>query len=276
MRQALRRNSALLWGLGLLVAILALALLGPLLIDRTWAEVGAVRPRRPPSEANWLGTDGQGRDMLAALIMALPQTLTIGLLAGMISLAFGTALGLISGFVGGWVDAVIRTVSDVMMTIPGIAIMVLVASNVREMTVGLMAVIVAALSWMIAARTIRAQTLSVRERGYVQIARLNGVSGARLVFIEVLPNLLPFIAACFVMTVSQAMLATVGLEALGLGPQNDLTLGMIIYWAQYYSAVVRGMWWWWMPPIFLISLIFVALMLISIGLDRTVNRRLAT
>jgi peptide/nickel transport system permease protein len=147
--------------------------------------------------------------------------------------------------------------------------------NVREMTVGIMAVIVAALSWMIATRTIRAQTLSVRERGYVQIARLNGVSGVRLVFVEVLPNLLPFIAASFVMTVSQAMLATIGLEALGLGPQSDLTLGMIIYWAQYYSAIVRGMWWWWMPPIFLISMIFVGLMLTSVGLDSTVNKRLA-
>jgi peptide/nickel transport system permease protein len=75
--------------------------------------------------------------------------------------------------------------------------------------------------------------------------------------------------------VSQAMLATIGLEALGLGPQSDLTLGMIIYWAQYYSAIVRGMWWWWVPPIFLISLIFVGLMLTSVGLDSTVNKRLA-
>ncbi|MSU90851.1 ABC transporter permease subunit [Rhodobacteraceae bacterium 2CG4] len=271
----MRMNAFLGWGLGILVLLILTAIIGPMVADPKMAEVGAVIPRQKPSTEFLLGTDGQGRDMIAVLIYALPQTLKIGLLAGLISLGVGTVLGLVSGFVGGWVDAVIRTISDVMMTIPGIAIMVLVAANVRVMTVEIMAVIVAALSWMIATRTIRAQTLSVRERGYVQIARLNGQSGLKLVFVEVLPNLLTFIAASFVMTVSQAMLATIGLEALGLGPQDDLTLGMTIYWAQFYAAIVRGMWWWWMPPVFIISLIFVGLMLTSIGLDSTVNKRLA-
>ena len=192
----------------------------------------------------------------------------------MISLTLGVTLGLISGFVGGVVDTIIRVLTDVMMTIPGIAILVLVAANVREMTVGLMAVIVASLSWMVATRTIRAQTLSLRERGYVQVARLNGSSGLKLVFVEVLPNLLPFIAASFVVTVSGAMLATIGLEALGLGPQNQLTLGTTIYWAQFYGAILRGMWWWWGPPIVVISIIFVGLMLTAMGLDSFVNKRL--
>ena len=269
-------NRTLAAGLILLAALSLAALVGPMLVDTSLANVGAVIPRQAPSADYLLGTDGQGREMIAALTIALPQTLKIGLLAGLISLGVGTALGLVSGFVGGVVDAVIRTASDVMMTIPGMAIMVLVAANVRMMTVEMMAVIVAALSWMVATRTIRAQTLSVRERGYVQIARLNGQSGLHLVFVEVLPNLLPFIAASFVMTVSQAMLATIGLEALGLGPQNELTLGTTIYWAQFYSAIVRGMWWWWLPPIVLISSIFVGLMLTTVGLDATVNKRLAS
>jgi peptide/nickel transport system permease protein len=269
-------NTPLALGLVLLAALVLLAIVGPFVVDGSLARVGAVIPRRPPSGDYWLGTDGQGRDMVTALILALPKTLQIGLLAGIISLCVGVVLGLASGFAGGWLDAVIRTLSDVMMTIPGIAIMVLVAANVREMTVALMAIIIAGLSWMIATRTIRAQTLSVRERGYVQIARLNGVSGLKLVAVEILPNLLPFIAASFVMTVSQAMLATIGLEALGLGPQSELTLGMIIYWAQFYSAIVRAMWWWWLPPIIMISLIFLGLMLTSIGLDSAVNKRLAS
>ena len=263
-------------GVGILALLIVAAVVGPLLVDGSLAEVGAVIPRQPPSAEFLLGTDGQGREMVTVLVHALPQTLKIGLLAGVISLVIGTVLGLVSGFTGGWIDNVIRTASDVTMTIPGIAVMVLVAANVRVMTVEIMAIIVAALSWMIATRTIRAQTLSVRERGYVQIARLNGQSGLRLVFVEVLPNLLPFIAASFVMTVSQAMLATIGLEALGLGPQHELTLGMTIYWSQFYSAIVRGMWWWWLPPIIVISLIFVGLMLTSVGLDSVVNKRLAS
>lgn len=272
----LGRNRTLLAGVTLLGIIVVIAIVGPLLVDVAQARVGATIPRMPPSAEHWLGTDGQGRDMFTVLILAMPQTLKVGLLAGVISLSVGVALGLIAGFTGGIVDTVIRLASDVMMTIPGIAILVLVASNVREMTVELMAVIVASLSWMVATRTIRAQTLSLRERGYVQIARLNGASGLKLIFVEVLPNLLPFIAASFVITVSNAMLATIGLEALGLGPQNDLTLGMAIYWAQFYGAIIRGMWWWWGPPIVAIALIFIGLMLTSAGMDRFANKRLGS
>jgi len=272
----LSRNRTLLAGLTLLALIILVAIVGPLLVDAGQARVGATIPRSPPSAEHWLGTDGQGRDMFTVLILAMPQTLKVGLLAGLISLSVGVALGLVAGFTGGIVDTVIRLASDVMMTIPGIAILVLVASNVREMTVELMALIVAGLSWMVTTRTIRAQTLSLRERGYVQIARLNGSKGLKLIFIEVLPNLLPFIAASFVLTVSNAMLATVGLEALGLGPQNELTLGMTIYWAQFFGAIIRGMWWWWGPPIIAISLIFIGLMLTSAGMDSFANKRLGS
>lgn len=267
-------NKTLFLGLSLMLMICLLAVFGPLFVDFANSRVGATIPRLPPNPEHWLGTDGQGRDMFTVMILAMPQTLRIGLTAGLISLSVGVALGLIAGFVGGWIDTVIRLASDVMMTIPGIAILVLVAANVREMTVELMAMIVATLSWMVATRTIRAQTLSLRERGYVQVARLNGTSGLKLVFVEVLPNLLPFIAASFVITVSNAMLATIGLEALGLGPQNDLTLGMTIYWAQFYGAIIRGMWWWWGPPILAIATIFVGLMLTSAGMDAFVNKRL--
>ena len=273
---AVLNNRLLLAGVVILGLIGLFALIAPLVIDPAQGRVGVTVPRQPPSAEHWLGTDGQGRDMLAALSLGLPQTLKIGLVAGLISLSVGVLLGLIAGFMGGWPDAVIRTASDVMMTIPGIAILVLVAANVRVMTVDLMAITVAALSWMIATRTIRAQTLSLRERGYVQVARLNGATPLRLVFVEVLPNLLPFVAASFVLSVSQAMLATIGLEALGLGPQNELTLGMTIYWAQFYSAIIRGIWWWWGPPIIAISLIFVGLMLTSAGMDSFVNKRMGT
>jgi peptide/nickel transport system permease protein len=91
---------------------------------------------------------------------------------------------------------------------------------------------------------------------------------------EVLPNLFPYIAATFVATVSWAILATVGLEALGLGPQNELTLGMMLYWAQFYGAILRGFWWWWVPPIVVIVLIFVGLFFTSAGMDQLVNTRL--
>lgn len=274
MLAALGREPLLLAGLLLLLSISLFALLGPMLIDASQAEVGSVAPRQRPGAQYLLGTDAQGRNVLAALLRATPQTLKIGLFAGVIGLGIGCLLGLLAGYFRGWTDTVIRTFADVIMTIPGIAVLVLVATNVRSMTVVLMAVIVAGLSWMYPTRTIRAQTLSMRERPYIDIARLNGIGGLELVFTEILPNLLPYIAASFVTAVSSAMLATIGLEALGLGPQNELTLGMMIFWAQSYGAILRGLWWWWSPPVAMMALIFVGLLMTSTGMDRMVNKRL--
>jgi peptide/nickel transport system permease protein len=268
------REKLLVFGLGLLLALALLSLAAPLMVDTSLAAIGSSRPRRPPGDAHLLGTDTQGRDVLASLLLAVPQTLKIGMLAGLIGLGFGGLLGLLAGWFRGVTDAVIRTAADVLMTIPTIAVLVLVASNVRSMTVELMAVIVAGLSWMIPARAVRAQVLSLRERPWVDVARLNGLGGVRLVFAEILPNLAPYLAASFVIAVAGAMLATVGLEALGLGPQNELTLGMMIYWAQYSGAILRGMWWWWVPPVVALALIFIALLAASTGMDRLVNARL--
>ena len=91
---------------------------------------------------------------------------------------------------------------------------------------------------------------------------------------ELLPNLLPYLAASFVAAVASAVLASIGLEALGLGPQNEPTLGMTIYWCIYYASLLRGMWWWWVPPVAVIVLIFIGLFLVSMGLDRVANPRL--
>ena len=264
----------LLAGLLLLGAICLFAALGPVFVPVAQADVGAVLPRQRPGAAFALGTDSQGRSVLAALVLATPQTLKIGFFAGVIGLGLGTLLGLMAGYFRGWTDTLIRTFADVIMTIPGIAVLVLVATNVRSMTVGLMALIVAGLAWMYPTRTVRAQTLSMRERPYVDIARLNGIGGFELVLTELLPNLLPYIAASFVTAVTSAMLATIGLEALGLGPQNELTLGMMIFWAQSYGAILRGLWWWWAPPVAMMALIFIGLLMTSTGLDRLVNKRL--
>ncbi|MCX7384136.1 MAG: ABC transporter permease [Alphaproteobacteria bacterium] len=270
----LKGEPLLAFGLALLLLLGMLAALAPLIVDTSLAAIGAVPPRRPPSAAHWLGSDTQGRDVLASLLAATPRTLEIGLLAGLMGLTIGGALGLMAGWFRGAADAIIRTICDVMMTIPAIAVLVLVGTSVRTMTVGLMALVVALLSWMVPARAIRAQVLSLRERPWIDVARLNGMSGPRIILAELLPNLAPYLAASFVIAVSTAMLATIGLEALGLGPQNELTLGMMIYWAQYSGAILRGMWWWWVPPVVALTLIFIGLLAVSLGMDRLVNARL--
>ena len=270
----LQSNPYLLFGLTIMVALMLFGFVGPLLVTPEDSNVGAYVPKLPPNQENWLGTDTQGRDVFTTLVLATPRTLIIGLVAGALGVGVGIILGVSSGFLGGPIDTTVRIVADVFMTIPAIAILIVVATNVRSMTVMLMAVIIAMLAWRLPTRAIRSQTLSLRERAYIQIAKLNGVGELEIIVKEVLPNLFPYIAATFVATVSWAILATVGLEALGLGPQNELTLGMMLYWAQFYGAILRGFWWWWVPPIVVIVLIFVGLFFTSAGMDQLVNTRL--
>lgn len=269
-----RLGGTLIAGLAILGAVALFSLIGPAFVDETLAQVGAVRPRRPPGDGFPLGSDAQGRDMLALMVHATPNTLKMGLIAGVIGVGFGSVLGLIAGQFGGWVDAVIRVVSDALMTVPAIAILVVIAGNIDQMSTNAMALVVASLSWMFTTRTVRAQVLSIRERGYIEVARVNGEGRWEILFREVMPNVMPYIVASFVGTSSAAILAIIGLEALGLGAQNELTLGNTIYWAQQSSAVLRGFWWWWAPPIGVIAMIFVGLFLTSVGFDRFANPRL--
>jgi peptide/nickel transport system permease protein len=256
------------------VIIVLFGALGPRFVDPRNADVASVLPSQPPSSDDLLGSDSQGRDILSVLVVGTPQTLRIGLTAGVVGLAIGLTLGLISGFFGGLPDVLIRVISDSLMTVPGIAILVIIAASVGHMTIELMGLTVAALAWMYPTRAIRAQVLTVRERPYVQIARANGENELGVLFREVMPNLLPYVAASFVGAVSGAILASVGLEALGLGPNDQTTLGTTIYWSQQFSAILRGQWWWWAPPIVMIAAIFVGLFLLSVGLDRFANPRL--
>jgi peptide/nickel transport system permease protein len=269
-----RVSRGLVIGLVMLGLVVVLALLGPHFVNAKLANVGAVKPSQAPSAHYLLGTDSQGRDMLTIMVLGTPQTMRIGLIAGVVGLAIGLVLGLVSGFFGGIVDAVIRILADSLMTVPGLAIMVIIAASVGHMTVELMGLTVAALAWMHPTRAIRSQVLSIRERSYVRVARANGESELGILFREVMPNLVPYIAASFVGAVSGAILAAIGLEALGLGPNDVHTLGTTIYWAEKFSAVLRGQWWWWGPPIVAISFIFVGLFLVSSGLDRIANPKL--
>jgi peptide/nickel transport system permease protein len=270
-----RFSATLLIGLLILLAVVLFSLAGPAFVDATHAQVGAVMPRRPPSLQYLLGTDSQGRDLWTVLVFATPNTLKMGLIAGVIGVGVGASLGLIAGQFGGLVDAVIRTLSDALLTVPAIAILVIIAGNLDRMTTSAMALVVASLSWMLTTRTVRAQVLSIREKSYVEVARVNGEGPLEVLFSEILPNLLPYIVASFVGTVSASILAVIGLEALGLGALEQMTLGNTIYWSQQSSAVLRGYWWWWGPPIVMIGLIFTGLFLTSVGFDRFANPRLA-
>ena len=261
----------LIFGITLLILILLTSVVGPMLVNEKMAHVGAVGPNLPPSGENWFGTDSQGRDVFTTLIMATPSTLRVGLVAGVISVALGLVLGLLAGFFGGLPDAVIAVFSDVLIAVPSLAFMILVVSRMNRPNITVVAAIVGCLTWSGTARGIRSQVLSIRERAYTLVAHANGESGLEVLFREVMPNLLPLIMASFIGSVTTGIFTVMSLEVLGLGNNVIPTLGMMIFWSQRFSAVLRSMWWWWSPPIVTIASIFIGLFLISSGLDPFVN-----
>jgi peptide/nickel transport system permease protein len=221
-----------------------------------------------------LGTDNQGRDMLALLISGAPSSLKVGFIAAAVGMVLGVILGFSAGFLGGWVDAVIRTAADVMFTIPVLAVLFVIAAFIKRLELEQMAFLLALFSWPAPTRFIRAQALSLRERGYVKMAQLSGMSTLSIMFREMMPNLLPYLASSFVGNLSGAILAEASLEALGLGPTRIPTLGMTINYAIRGAAILQNMWWWWGFPIIVLILIFTALFQIAIGLDEVANPRL--
>ena len=271
----LSRNPNLTAGLILLLVLLLICLIGPLLVNVDHARATSVLPDQAPSREFPLGTDDQGRDLAAVLVAGLPLTLRIGFVAGGVGLSVGILLGLLAGYRRGILDVIVKMMVDTLLTVPGLLVLIIIADSIKGViSINSMALIVASLAWMQPTRTIRSQVLTLRERAYIQLARLNGVSTRAIIVREVLPNLLPYIAASFVGAVASAVLATIGLEALGLGPQDAPDIGMTIYWAITFNALLRGLWWWWLTPIIAVMVLFIGLFLVSAGLDEIANPRL--
>ena len=157
------------------------------------------------------------------MITGTPLTLEVGLVAGVLGVGIATVLAFVAAYYGGWADTIIRWVVDVGLTIPNILILVMIAIVVRNISVNQMALVVSSTAWLWPTRTMRSQVLSIKERNYVELARLSGMSGLEIIVKELMPIFIPIIVANLVATIASAILATIGLEALGLGPSEAPT-----------------------------------------------------
>jgi peptide/nickel transport system permease protein len=278
MREAwryVRRNPSLALGIVLLSMLVLFVLDGHLIIDPEDARPLSVPTLRPPSWSYPFGTDRQGRDLLAVMVVGTPLTLRIGFVAGFFGVGFGTILAFAAAYYRGLADMLIRGIADIGLTVPGLLVLITIAVSIKgTLTVNQMTVVVASLAWLYPTRTIRAQVLSLRERGYIEVAQLSGMSGVGIIFFELMPNLLPYLAATLVTSVSSAILASVGLEVLGLGPIDSPTLGMTLYWVTFNAAMINGWWWWWTAPTIIILIVFLGLFFLTVGLDEIANPRL--
>jgi len=281
-------NSKFLVGSGMVLFIVLLGLVGPLFWDTKLARVGSTELNLPPAGVtvevdgvkyvgtmkNPLGTESNGRDMLALLITGAPMSLQVGVVAALIGMGVGIVLGSAAGYLGGWVDNVIRTLADSVITIPSLAVLITISAYVRQIELNTMALILALFAWPAPTRFVRAQVLTLRERGYVRMAQLSGVPPLEIMLKEMVPNMLPWIAASLSGNITGTILAASSLEALGLGPTRIPTLGMTIYYAIRAVAMLRGMWWWLGFPILTLVIIFTGFFLIATGLDEIANPRL--
>ena len=273
-------NAKFVTGSSIILLVLLFGLLGPLFWNTDLAYTASspvnLRPmwEKGGSPEHPLGTESNGRDMLAQLVVGIPASLKVGLLAASIGMGVGILLGSISGYLGGWPDHVIRTITDSVITIPSLMVLISIAAYVSMPDTTAMALILALFAWPGPTRLIRSQVLTLRERGYVRMALLSNVPALEIMLVEMLPNMLPWLAASLTGGISGAILGATGLEALGLGPTRVPSLGMIINYALNSSALVRGMVWWWLPPIVALVVIFTGFFLMTIGLDEIANPRL--
>jgi peptide/nickel transport system permease protein len=278
MRAAYRylgRNPSLALGIVLLAALALFVMIGNLVVDTEDARPLSAPALRAPSADYPFGTDRQGRDLLAVMVAGTPLTLRIGFIAGFLGVGIGTVLAFVAAYYRGLLDTIIRGIADIGLTVPGLLVLIIIAVSIKgTLTVNQMAIVVASLAWLYPTRTIRAQVLSLRERPYVEVARLSGMSGPQIIFFELMPNLLPYLAATLVNAVSSAILASIGLEVLGLGPIDSPTLGMTLYWVNFNAAMINGWWWWWTAPTVIILTVFLGLFFLTVGLDEIANPRL--
>lgn len=267
-------NRKIVLGSTVFLSLAIVTLVASLFISPAERRTGAFPARQPPSMEAILGTTSLGQSVAVQLTEAIPNSILVGLIAATIGTTLGALIGLASGYMGGRVDAGLRVLIDVFLSVPSLLFLILIASLLRGVSVISMALIIGLFAWAWPARAVRSQTLSLKERPFVKVARLSGMSNAEIVFRELLPHMLSWLGANFLNAFIVAILAESGLSIIGLGPQNEMTLGMMIFWALNYGAILQNFWWWWLTPVVVLIVIFMSLYIVHIGLDEVGNPRL--
>jgi peptide/nickel transport system permease protein len=267
-------------GLAIVVAFVIMAVFAPLLADRAGLSpvTAPGLPFQSPSREFWLGTDSQGRSVLTLIIWGSRVSLSIGLLATLISAVIGAVVGILAGFFGGWRDAALMRFTDWFLVLPFLPLVIvlstLIGGGVGGGGIGLTAFVIGVTSWPGTARLVRSQSLTVKERPYVERARALGASNWHLITRHILPNVFPIIFANTIIIVAIAILSETTLAFLGLGDPNRISWGVILDQAFNNGAVIVGQWWWVIPPGVAVVLVVLAFTMIGYALDEILNPRL--
>jgi peptide/nickel transport system permease protein len=270
------RSPKVLLGLGILVFFLILTVIGPWLAPDN-PSATTFLPNTPPSAHHWLGTTSLGQDILSQLLVGARATIVVALLAGLVATALSMIVGVTAGYFGGKTDDSLTLLSNVFLALPGLPLLIVIDSYLpvggrsNPLIIGF---VISLTGWAWGARVLRAQTQSLRNRDFVEAARIIGEKRSRIMFGEIAPNLLPILASSLLFTVLYSIGAYVTLAYIGLTSTSVWNWGTMLYWAQSNNAPLSGEWYWFVPPGICIALVGTSLALLNFGIDEFINPRL--
>ena len=269
-RGILRVKKAVI-GLYIIGGFILLSVIGPIIANDPIEFLGT--PLSPPSLEFIFGTNGQGQDVFAQTVAGARQTLFVGFTTGFLVVMIGAIIGGSSGYFGGRTDDLLSFLINIFLVMPGLPLMVILASWLPPGPGTLIGVLVLT-GWAWNARVIRSQMMTYRNRDFVSAAIVSGETNIRIIIIEIMPRMLSLLASSFIGASIYAIGAQVGLEFLGLGDVSSVTWGTNLYWASNDMALLTGSWWTFIPTGLSIALVSFGLTLINFGIDEATNPRL--
>jgi peptide/nickel transport system permease protein len=261
-------------GMIVLGGMVLVAIFAPLIATHDPNQYSLLDSKQSPSLKHFFGTTDQGTDIFSQVVWGARSSLLLGVAAAALATALAATLGILAAYSGGWVDEIINFVTNIFLVLPTIPLLVVVSAYIKDRGTTSMILILGLTLWAFEARILRGQALTLRNRDFIQAAKVSGESTSRIVFGELVPNMVSRIAAAFVLVFYVSILTAAGLQFLGLGAMNQTSWGVTMYWAQVNSTVLQGEWWPFFFPGFALALTVAALVFILAGLDEVSNPRL--
>ncbi|GIG68159.1 ABC transporter permease [Phytomonospora endophytica] len=274
MWQGITRSPSGFTGMCLVAAILIFVFGGRFLVDHhNPTDADAIW--KPMSGAHWLGTNFEGKDTFTKLVLGGAEPIWVGALAAVVTVIIAVVLGALAGYLRGRFDDLVLQLTDITMTMPFITVLIIIASYFREISPWMVGLIIGLLTWPFLTRSIRAQVLSLKEREFIEAAQLQNLGTMRIVFVDILPNMAGYIFINFIIAVTNAIYAIVGLYLLGLLPSTAENWGLMIQQAWQNSAYLlpRALPFL-LAPLAMIALFQVGLVLMTRSLEQALNPRL--
>jgi peptide/nickel transport system permease protein len=269
--RAIRTNRKATIGLALLLFFCLVAAFPQLFTGVRDPEAIANTPFLHPSTTHWLGTTGLGQDVYAQLIYGTRESLTIALVAGLGATILSVLVGVSAAYLGGVTDEGLSLLTDVFLVIPAFPLIIVLATYAGKGSLLVLIVVLIVTGWSYGARQMRAQALSLRNRDFLDAARVRGERRSYIIVAEVLPTMISLILANFLGAALFAVLTAAGLQFLGLGDPNSLSWGTMLYWAQNQEALVSGYPVWALAPGFAVALLGTSFALLNYAFDEISN-----